>query len=1752
MSNLKKQLYDRETNQNISPITDTEAVFTPDGRTAEQRNNEQMQQLESELSGRGSYARASVYPTLNLGIFPTMGDANAKLDEIYTTSDTKYHGRLRLSVNGTTMWIEQYQVNYQQRYWMQIVYGPFAKNANGTALVQDFGKAHIIYRVRNGVADVNWSDYQIEGLNLATINGQSLTEGGDIVVTEQGVLPIDDHLDLTSSNAVSNSVLALAFERLETLIEDVGLTTDLIKIAEVTREVLLLEEEQYTGSDGEIILSLNAYGESTDDPVVILRVPDGSGYKYYPQWDASPYYKADEDIDVNEDYFVIYDNSKVEILHYNTTTGKLVSTYIENQSISPIIQATYWCTSSELGTVNDGDFWYDTTSGKLKKCRDASEGYWEEFGVGVLLVNNPNDNKVYEVDNTRPGTISRFLDEGDLQDINARIDNIDVENKEIYYVKYWGSDTTSQRYRGLNIGDCWYDPSENTIKIKTGADTFTTVTPEVALLYDVLVEEFYIYTQDGVSVYERLLTSKDLNTGGIITSRINERVTASEKKYLGSIYEVNWWQNTQPSNPTVGDYWYNTDSKELYIVDSVSPYRITKINTSTRGSILMRRLDGDTTYDGKVYELDFRGGEMRLLDENDIIDTENRLTNLENNKASVQSVNDEKGQREAADEALQDQIDVLIEDTLPSLSNEVATITTDLRNRIVAPLGALVTNVSVQNVSLASYLSGYYYDLVYDTTTKKLLIRRRPAPGSVTSTIYYQNWNVSGRAPSYEANKASDYNIQPSSEYRTTTAVDAPLKGFYYITNSEDLTIYKWNADAATLVKTGTGEGGGDVDVEIVGNDIIIGNSTIHTKTVNGNTILGEGNVNTEVADTDIYVSNPKYPEYYLTSEQKQNIVYAPDYHLWPVLWYGAEVDNIQDSYDGVTPFRGTVFEPKECIYRPYDAAITNERTTSYTYDDNTHLPNPTYCSWDVVLNVTDNKFYLRVMTSGTIDNPVYSYYSKWQNSDVYNSEDGPYRGTLYVKYGGTGNPYKQEIEPYVDSQGVTHYRYWRDDSIWNVVERISGEKRAVTKIWTGSTWSDSLFDVLTDFSSAINECLSANNGNIIFRPNKIYYFGGASSNSTKEILLDGKSNFEIEGNGACILYRNSISGMRDGSSNYFFALDYCSNGVIRNLTLASIRDNNCGGPSPGTQNRLSSASSNINFIAVGNSNRYISIENIITYGMHSDFYFKNHDNSSFNLHNRDISVKNFKGILTVGNTIRDVNNLLIENYDMLQDGYANSGEHVVYFQGGVGNVRFRNCKIKPSNRYVQHLFSHHGEGSQYYNSLMNCIFEGCEISGISIFGAPFGNQRVQFINSTLKMIFDYGGGANTITQNYTKILGSYGARYDFINCTIYAPGEFMGPGGEKTYMPRFNIDGCTFIRTHKEDNQIDSRTTFFRNDKFNDGSYSLNNTNVYIVRNSNDRINYSIEKLSNDDALALLGISNMIRVPQDQYVEETQTLKILAIGNSFTADALWYLPFIMKNSGINIEIGYLHKNGLNIETAYSEYIIGSGYTFYYINTLGYTRWQKNPGTDAPNTPQKAVQYKDWDIITIQQSSTDSVDDGSFVHIMDLINHIYNDAKPNVSIGWIINHSRQEYDNKTAILDNCKWVCEETPITFVIPYGTAIFDARNNVTMQGIGLGGNLWWSDHIHLQEGLPCYIASLTVAQAIFEKYYPKKSVLGDTINPTDAWARYKFPGDDETQIYEQRHGNAVGLTDENRKFAQRVAIMANKFKFEIKTVI
>lgn len=190
---------------------------------------------------------------------------------------------------------------------------------------------------------------------------------------------------------------------------------------------------------------------------------------------------------------------------------------------------------------------------------------------------------------------------------------------------------------------------------------------------------------------------------------------------------------------------------------------------------------------------------------------------------------------------------------------------------------------------------------------------------------------------------------------------------------------------------------------------------------------------------------------------------------------------------------------------------------------------------------------------------------------------------------------------------------------------------------------------------------------------------------------------------------------------------------------------------------------------------------------------------------------------------------------------------------------------------------------------------------------------------------------------------------------------------------------------------------------------------------------------------------------------QNPDTLKILGIGNSFTDDAMIYIPQLLERMGIkNVVLGKLAYSGCSLQQ-HTEYYNNNSKVYTFETQSGANR---NWNTTLNYTFKDAISSTDWDIIILQQVSDQAgVYDTYQPYLNVLLNKIHSESlNKNVVFGWHMtwayatnsthsgfkkfgNNQVEMYQN---ILQSVKFVQNNTGLKVVIPSGTAIQNLRNS------------------------------------------------------------------------------------------------------------
>ena len=223
--------------------------------------------------------------------------------------------------------------------------------------------------------------------------------------------------------------------------------------------------------------------------------------------------------------------------------------------------------------------------------------------------------------------------------------------------------------------------------------------------------------------------------------------------------------------------------------------------------------------------------------------------------------------------------------------------------------------------------------------------------------------------------------------------------------------------------------------------------------------------------------------------------------------------------------------------------------------------------------------------------------------------------------------------------------------------------------------------------------------------------------------------------------------------------------------------------------------------------------------------------------------------------------------------------------------------------------------------------------------------------------------------------------------------------------------------------------------------------------------------------------------------LEGNKTLRVLAIGNSFSSDTTHFLEDIARAEGFeNIWVGNLYISGCKLDQHATNASQNAMSYKYYTNFDG--TWTTIESCNI----QYALQQVEWDYITMQQGSTYSgLPDSYEPHLTQLIEYVNNNKRnPQAHLAWNMTWAYQsdfqkidmfsKYDLDqmkmyNAILDTVQQkVVPHEEFSYIIPVGTAIQNARTSYF-------GDTLTRDGYHLSE-LGRVIASYTWLATFMEQ--------------------------------------------------------------------
>ena len=238
---------------------------------------------------------------------------------------------------------------------------------------------------------------------------------------------------------------------------------------------------------------------------------------------------------------------------------------------------------------------------------------------------------------------------------------------------------------------------------------------------------------------------------------------------------------------------------------------------------------------------------------------------------------------------------------------------------------------------------------------------------------------------------------------------------------------------------------------------------------------------------------------------------------------------------------------------------------------------------------------------------------------------------------------------------------------------------------------------------------------------------------------------------------------------------------------------------------------------------------------------------------------------------------------------------------------------------------------------------------------------------------------------------------------------------------------------------------------------------------------------------------------------KEVTNLKVLAIGNSFSDDAVeHYLYGLADANSDTILIGNMYIGGCSLERHYNNSVK---------NAPAYS-YRKIVNGNKTTTPEyrliDAIKDEDWDYISVQQVSGQSgIYESFFPYLSHLVSYIKEHAtNPDVEIvmhaTWAYaqdsnhksfpNYGNDQLKMYESIADATQRAAKEAGIEIIIPSGTAIQNGRTSSL-------GDTFCRDGYHLELNYGRYTASATWYEKLFNKSVVGNSYIPSNITPFQA---------------------------------------------------
>lgn len=279
--------------------------------------------------------------------------------------------------------------------------------------------------------------------------------------------------------------------------------------------------------------------------------------------------------------------------------------------------------------------------------------------------------------------------------------------------------------------------------------------------------------------------------------------------------------------------------------------------------------------------------------------------------------------------------------------------------------------------------------------------------------------------------------------------------------------------------------------------------------------------------------------------------------------------------------------------------------------------------------------------------------------------------------------------------------------------------------------------------------------------------------------------------------------------------------------------------------------------------------------------------------------------------------------------------------------------------------------------------------------------------------------------------------------------------------------------------------------------------------------------------------------------VYDNADIRILFIGNSFTRDAVYHLPGLIKAAGIDkkILLTHMYYGGRTAQRFYKHWSDDRDFTCYQA-LPGSDGWVTSSAGSASTLAEMAA-ITDWDVITVQEHTGNQNSwywtDDEKTALQGLINYARTAKTGNTpKVHYVMSQaylklekagSNQCFTNEaemyTVITTQARKVMEETDFDGIISTGTMLQNLRTSSLNDELHLT-----RDGFHMNLGISRYGAACTVFESIITPL-TGKNLDGNTY-------RYSYDGSDNPET--------IDVTDANAPVALAAARAAIKSPFDI----